>query len=320
MITMRVNSVRRINSFSEACRLLSRSATDLRKGFGDIKEAGKVTLLSGKETGYGNFLKGIFQIVFNPNVRFEVLEPIWNSLIYRVIDKAKPFNAYSGSPQLLTLAQLVERGPLKRHKLKILDAGCNHGYLVNYINQPIERYIGLDIIEETIDQARKNAKIRFEKKECSNYQFTLGDILSRHTYAGLPTDNNLVVCTGTAGHFRPRQIALLLNYLNEVLSDEDEARIYLGYPVINDRFDRKLSKGTDDGIDFTKCYSFGALTFRCYDPDQFEKFVESLGFEIDFDNSDTVRPNGNRGERLYKWERSNIRTLHLCLKKKSTKI
>ena len=264
---------------------------------------------------YGNTLRGMCRYSLDSSVRANVDETASSFLWYREIDHEHPFSKNGGTGQIKTVSRLISQGPLKDKKLKVFDAACNHGYLVEHIPTP-ERYIGMDIIEETINTANREAPKRFEELGCNNYKFIAGDILDPESYKDVPQDNNVIVCTGIVGLFRPQQIKKLLSNLNQILAYDKDARIYFGFPVIHkDHFDNKLvEKKFDENIPYVMEHTridIGnrvRVSFRCYDPEKLIEFISSnCGFEIDWQNSDIRLPA----------KEEHLRSIHLCIKKKN---
>lgn len=261
---------------------------------------------------YGSFSRGITHLLFNSLSWHEVSTSVRNASRYCEIDQEHPFLTSTWTHPLKKLGGIIKEGPLAQETLRIFDAACNHGQLVDHIIQRIERYKGMDIIEETIDSARQEAWNRFRKIGCVNYGFTQGDILDRDSYIGLPRDNNLVVCTGVVGNFRPRCIPILLDNLNLMLSNEDSSRIYLGYSAFNrDLIHRRNGKKIlhDDGVDLVIANAKG-INYRSFDPEQFIELVTGLGFDVEsiHPEPEELFSNGN-SDKLF-------RRLHLCLRKR----
>ncbi|MBI1858947.1 MAG: class I SAM-dependent methyltransferase [Candidatus Melainabacteria bacterium] len=251
-----------------------------------------------------NFSRGLWYLLNRKNF-MHVVRTLRNLVLYST--DPKYFEASElYAEHLKDVGKLIKEGPLQRQNLKIFDAGCNRGYLVEYILQPIERYIGMDLFEDIMITAKVRAPERFEQIGCSDYRFTQGDILDRDAYSELPKDNNVAVCTGVAGHFRPSEIIVLLENLSSILCNDENARIYLGFPVTNGRkeWTTTWTKDTVEGIDCWQKRSnyCDPYSFRCYNPDQLMAFIRNNGFEIDIENSDL------ESDRC-------LKSLHLCIKK-----
>lgn len=250
----------------------------------------------GKPTEYGNTFRGAYYFFIDPAVRTEVINSVRNGLRYRERDHDHFFSkgvipGYNPSPQ--RIGKIILTTDLSTKRLRIFDAGCNHGQLVDYIKQPIESYLGMDLFEETISTAKKDAKERFKKINCSNYKFIQGDIVVQGSYKGLPRNHNLVVCTGVLGHFRPKHIALILDNLNEMLSCEESSRIFIQCPVINSYGSKNLEKiRIEENMKFIEKGTRGnRLYFRCYDMKDLIRFIEEqCKFNIDWASSDTSIP------------------------------
>ena len=299
--------VSKTNSWSELCVFVKNAVNE---SYRVLEELGSSPPESNRVYKYGNVMRGIYCYAADPRLRTVIKDSISNAALYRTTNSEHLFSRNGGTAQTKRVGELIANGPLKGARLRILDAACNHGYLAKNIVQPIDRYIGMDLFEETISVATLTAREIFSKIDCSDYQFIVGNILKNGSYRNLPKDNNVAVCTGVAGHFRPSEITKLLENLNQILANEDSSRIYFGYPVLCNQYTRRKELYVDEGINYYSCIGLGGIKFRCYDPDQLEKFVEQCGFEIDWMNSDVRRPSidGDIKEKT--------RSLHLCLKKK----
>lgn len=293
---------------------------------------------NGRAYKYGNTSRGLTNFLLDPNTRYEVLSAVRNVSNYRKIDSLHPYSQRGGTPQTKRLGELISSGLLSNQRIKLFDGACNHGYLAEHV-QNLERYIGMDLVKETIETACNEAKERFERTRCKDYKFIQGDVLDPTSYQAVPKDNNVVVCTGVLGHFRPRYIKILLDNLNQVLSDNYGARIYLGVPVFMREPNSHLLRRaiySDDGVDFVKCGegilglnlpiekqvekanletrlkfqpTFG-ISYRSFDPYQMINFIKGLGYEIDLENSDLEQLHSSD------YEHKRFRGIHFCIKKK----
>ena len=196
-------------------------------------------LKDGREPLYGNTLRGLAQWIISPVAREEINRTVRNSVIYREHDRLDPFNGRGTRfpIQIERVKTLLSRSPLRNQELKIFDAACNHGHIAEHLDQKIRRYSGMDTFDEVIESAWKEAVERFEKIGCDDYSFVHGNILLKSSYNGLPQDNNLAICTGVIGHFRPYQITQLLNNLADMVEQSDNPRIIIGIPIIPKDYD-----------------------------------------------------------------------------------
>lgn len=190
---------------------------------------------NGREYKYGNSTRGLYRLICYPVTRQYVQRTVGNNLIYRSTNSKHPFD---NTQHAKYVRRLVSRSPLNSRDIKLFDGACNHGYLASTLKQKIERYVGMDLIEDVIATAKAEANERFSKIGCSDFKFVQGNLLIKNSYRELPSDNNLAVCTGTFGHFRPMQILHVLDNLESILSAESDARIIIGIPIIPPDFDR----------------------------------------------------------------------------------
>ena len=282
-----------------------------------------------------NVSRGLVRLCRDPNARYEILTAINNTRTYVAIHPEHRFATNEGTPQTKRVGKLISNGLPAHKKVKVFDGACNDGYLAKHIEN-LERYIGMDFLSETIEDANREVHERFKDTGCNDFQFVVGDICDPTSYEEIPKDNNVVVCTGVVGHFRPRYIPSLLNNLNGILSNEEDARIYLGCPVFSRELIGYRSVFSDDGMDFIKTgkSKFSGdhpwelvrertntgggsrynpthgLLYRSYDPYQFIDFIQRLGYEIDFENSDLEQLTS------IDYKHKTFRGIHLCLKKK----
>lgn len=189
---------------------------------------------NGREYKYGNPTRGLYRSFCSPITRRYVQRTVRNNLIYRATDPEHPFD---NTQHANYVRKLVSRSPLNGKDIRLFDGACNHGYLACTFEQKIERYVGMDLIEDVIETAKREANEQFSGIGCSDFKFVQGNLLIKSSYQGIPSDNNLVVCTGTFGHFRPMQILHALDNLESVLSIESDARIIIGVPIIPPDFD-----------------------------------------------------------------------------------
>lgn len=193
----------------------------------------------------------------------------------------------------LYVAYLISTGILKGKKLNILDIGCHHGNLLDALDQityfEIQEYDGIDISKQAIEIA---------KNKHAEFNFTHGDALEEITYHNIADNSkNLIVCSGILDYFPPSKIRKLLSIIENKLSFDEDARIYLTYRTIfptyglEDPKPRRLSRTAtylaEEGITF---YGFpdpdlDNLTLFNYHPDDIKKIVESHGLEIVEENS-----------------------------------
>lgn len=261
---------------------------------------------------------GLLRWCVDPLMREEIKRGLANADIYSKEDHNRPFDKNGGTPHMKVVKKLLERSPLQSSSLKLLDAGCNHGYLVDHLENPVQRYIGLDLIGETIKTAANEAKERFSKIGCSDYTFLQGDIRYPHVYRDIPKDNNLIVCTGLLGHFRPIHIQNLLDNFYSILSDDESSRVIIGCPIIPDDFEEhlfianydeygnllKVPRRIDKGIRFVAEGNNTGFQYRRYEVEDFLSLVNSHGkFElVDREPQKLKRNDG---------------IIYLCLKKKT---
>lgn len=265
----------------------------------------------GREYNYFNTVRGLAQWVISPVTREEINRTVKNSVTYRKDDRRDPFAGRRGTGgfhrQVQRIKTLISRSPLSNQELKIFDAACNHGHIAEYLDQRIKRYTGMDVFNEVIQSAWKEAEERFPKISCSDYSFVRGNILLRSSYKGLPQDNNLVICTGTIGHFSPYQIAQLLDNLASVLDNSGDSRIIIGFPIIPNNYDSSRLKSfcskykEEDGVRYI--VQRDGLEFRRYEKDDIVRLVQqNKKLEI----IDIIEPS------------EELRNAYLCLKRKST--
>ena len=252
-------------------------------------------------TGLAPTVRGLYYYAFYPSVRAKISEAVQASLKYRETESEDHFDNKELLGVNKTASLIIKAFP--EQELKIIDAGCNHGQLAssNLLSGRIKRYIGID---RFTTQAKLEAKERFKKAQCKDYRFITNDILLRSTYKNLPKNNNLAVCIGVSGHFRPHQIQRLLLNLNGILSNDNSSRIIFGYPAIKKECFNTLALEHfyEDKINYTvtddKVLGF---KYRVFDPDDMNRFIENCGFEIDRENSCIKDP-------------ANTRINYLCLK------
>lgn len=217
-------------------------AVSFLRGLGFSRTAEYLNVLSdegamsnnSREYQYGNPTRGLCRSFCSPITRKHVQRTVRNNLIYRATDFEHPFD---DTQHANYVRKLVSRSPLNGRDIKLFDGACNHGYLACTLEQKIERYVGMDLIEDVIETAKREANERFNEISCSDFKFVQGNLLIKSSYQGIPGDNNLIVCTGTFGHFRPMQILHVLDNLESVLSIESNARIIIGIPIIPPDFD-----------------------------------------------------------------------------------
>ena len=190
---------------------------------------------NGREYKYGNPTRGLYHSICYPVTRRYVQRTVGNNLIYRSTNSEHPFD---DTRHAKYVRRLVSRSPLNGRDIKLFDGACNHGYLASNLKQKVRRYVGMDLIEDVIATAKAEANEKFSEIGCSDFKFVQGNLLIKSSYKGIPSDNNLVVCTGTFGHFRPIQILHVLDNLESILSVESDARIVIGVPIIPPDFDR----------------------------------------------------------------------------------
>jgi len=262
--------------------------------------------VEGNEHKYGATLRGLSHWFCDPITREEIKRAIKNNTFYRINDSRNFFSRNGGTPHGKAVNELVLRSSLANVPLKVLDAACNHGYLVEKLTPKVERYIGIDLIEETIRSANEQAKERFARAECSNYQFVAGNILLRSAFERLPKDNNLIVCTGTLGHFRPAQIVKLLNNFSFVLSGDANSRIIISCPIIPKDYDSTglvvncdgwgnvlpKPRREEDGVRFiiqrnVSKSGVAKFEYRRYELDDFTSLIET---QTPFKVEDSVKP------------------------------
>lgn len=196
------------------------------------------------------------------------------------------------------IAKLISQGPLKNKNLDILDIGCHHGNLINAINDlnkegielKIRSYSGIDLSQSATEVARRNNP---------QYEFTTGDALEADAYNSIRSySKNLIVCCGVCDYLTPKKIEALLQNLEQVLSHDNFARIYLTYRTTkpqsetNTFIERKLPLVTrrtfnENGFLFYGFPDPGQedLTLLSYDPEDFNKIASNCGFEIEKNNS-----------------------------------
>jgi|GEM_PF-5363552 len=277
-------------------------------------------LKDGREPKYGTTLRGLAQWVISPVTREEINRTVRNSVAYREHDRLDPFNGRSNGfkTQVQRTKALISRSSLSNQELKIFDAACNHGHIAEHLDQKIRRYNGMDTFDEVIESAWKEAVERFEKIGCSDYSFVHGNILLKSSYKGLPQDNNLAICTGVMGHFRPYQIVQLLDNLTDMVDSSGSSRIIVGIPVIpkdydstgfiitTDQFGNIMPKPRREeaGIRYIVQRSKAGLTnfeFRRYEKDDIVNLVkQNKRLEI----ADIIEPS------------EELQNVYLCLKKK----
>ena len=276
-------------------------------------------LKDGREPQYGGTLRGLAQWFISPVTREEINRTIRNSVIYREGDCRDPFKGRSNGfkTQIHRMKTLISRSPLSDQELKIFDAACNHGHIAEHLDQRIRRYYGMDTFDEIIESAWKEAVERFEKIGCSDYSFVQGNILLRSSYKGLPQDNNLAICTGVMGHFRPYQISRLVDNLTDMIDHSGNSRIIIGIPVIpkdydstgfiitTDQFGNVMPKPRreEDGIRYIVQRSKTGLSnfeFRRYERDDIVNLIQqNKRLEI----ADIIEPS------------EELQNVYLCLKK-----
>ena len=189
---------------------------------------------------------GFVRWCVDPFTREEIKREHENLQRYATGDQIHSFGNYGGKYHAEHVGRLLKQSHLLHSPLKVLDAACNHGYLVDYLKTPLQRYIGIDLIDEIIATANAEALKRFSKVGCNDYRFLKGDIRLNETYETVPTDNNLIVCNGVLGHFRPKHICQLLDNFYAVLSDDTSSRVIMGCPTIPDDFERHLFLVNED--------------------------------------------------------------------------
>ncbi|MBI3591172.1 MAG: class I SAM-dependent methyltransferase [Candidatus Melainabacteria bacterium] len=276
---------------------------------------------NGKEHNYFNTLRGLAQWIISPITREEINRAVRNSVIYRDGDRLDPFTRRVSKRfgiQAQRIKTLISRSPLSEQELKIFDAASNHGHITEELEQKIKRYTGMDIFNEVIQSAWKEAVERFQKIGCNDYNFVHGNILLGSSYKGLPRDNNLVICTGVMGHFRTYQIVQLLDNLASTLDNSDNSRIIISFPVISQDYDSSgLIVSTDefgnilpkprreeDGIKYVLERSrMTNFEFRRYEKNDILKLIQqNKRLEI----ADTIEPS------------EELCNIYLCLKRKPT--
>lgn len=277
-------------------------------------------LKDGREPKYGTTLRGLAQWVISPVTREEINRTVRNNVLYREHDRKDPFSGRSNGfrIQVERLKTLISRSPLSDQELKIFDAACNHGHIAEHTDQKIRSYNGMDIFDEVIESAWKEAIERFEKIGCDDYSFVHGNILLRSSYNGLPQDNNLAICTGVMGHFRPYQIAQLVNNLADMIDNSSSSRIIIGIPVIPRDYDSTgfiintdeignvllKPRREEDGVKFIVQRSRTGLTnfeFRRYERDDIVNLIQQNKI---LEIADIIEPS------------EELQNVYLCLKKK----
>lgn len=194
------------------------------------------------------------------------------------------------------IAALISKGSLKGKDLDILDVGCHHANLLTAIEEvgsnriKIESYTGLDFS----DSAVRTAQSRYPY-----HHFITGDALNRNSYIHIPNySKNAIICSGVCDYLTPSKIKQLLENIEEKLSLDNDARIYLTYRTTRPKYsfddakERKLPHVTgriftEDGIKF---YGFPDphmkdLMLFNYNPDDIERIAEESGLEIVKENS-----------------------------------
>ena len=248
----------------------------------------------------GNFLRGLTLLRLS-SVRNAIASQIHNCARYQFAEDVQPYKV--PGTDLQRISNLISQGPLAGQKLRIFDVPSNSGYLVDKITQLVDRYIGMDILEDTIKRANEEAQERFEKIGCSEYRFIYGNILNFNNYKGLPQDNNVIVVAAIMGHFSPNKFLRIFENLNKMLSSNKDARIYLGCHV----FDVNNIKNVIDlgwfgtYMNNDRVYTDGEMRYqnwevndhkyRSYELSDMRRAIENYGrFEIDLNNSDLNPP------------------------------
>ena len=190
------------------------------------------------------------------------------------------------------IAKLIANDKVYTEKnLKILDIGCHQGNLTEEIQKHfplfkgIESYCGIDLSQDAI---------RIARSLHPQHTFIEGNALSEETYQMVPQDNNVVVCSGVCDFLSPRDIKNLLMAINRKLSREDDAQVFINYQTsvahygVSQPVKARMAnrdKFTEDGIACYKDNTKDCPPMYTYDSQEFNKLVESCGFEIVKENS-----------------------------------
>ena len=233
--------------------------------------------------------RGLFLLATHKAIREELGQSLTLSDIYRDSTEFQ-ISIQSGQwrcPE--TITSLIAYSS-KAKSLKILDVGCHKGNLIKLIenrsdlSERIDSYYGVDLSRDAVRRATRLHP---------NHTFIEGDALMEETYKAIPLNNNVVVCSGVCNFFSPREIRTLLKNIDSRFSKEDDSLIFITYlPTPNHGVPRPIKvrlcnyeEIVEDGIVCYKGKSGIAPSMYKYDPQEFKKLVESCGFEIVEENS-----------------------------------
>ena len=247
---------------------------------------------TGKKDPYEVFdvCRGLCLLATHKAIRQELGQPLTLSDIYRdsTIFQSWVKSGQWRCPEIIT--SLIAHSS-KAKSLKILDVGCHQGNLIKLIesgsdlSERIDSYYGVDLSRDAVQIA-----IRLHP----NHTFIEGDALMEETYKAIPLNNNVVVCSGVCDFFSPREIRNLLKNIDSRFSREDDSLIFISYQTtapnygVPEPIEVKLinrEQIVEDGIVCYKGRSGIAPSMYKYDPQEFKKLVESCGFEIVEENS-----------------------------------